>query len=185
MLNLRRWEPIEYPALPTQKKGPDGELLTRKEKVRDKDGKEQEVDIPVMEPGPTLLTFEMKRPTYVEARVLGKAYYSAFRDEEAKTLYDQLSLIPDDEVRKLFVDGIRNVRGAALDGAVVADGQQLFDVADNRLVLFVIRTALGLAGLTEVEGKDSASRSTSSAEVATPAGESDAPHTEHEAGTAR
>jgi len=142
------------------------------------------------------ITMEIRRLKYPESSpfnlALAKAW-AAFGDTSKESTRAEQALaqqrfyesLPLDRVEEAFRSWVRNVGGIEGDDGPITTGEQLYEIADENLVLFVLSSIRAHSTLSAEEGKASASPSTSEPELVreTDAGESPAGPARNEGGT--
>jgi hypothetical protein len=142
------------------------------------------------------ITLELGLLKRRSARPLQKAFLKHFRpvteapkdmpdEERGKLVLAAMEAMTEElgeeRLRQYFHEHVRHIRGLTVDGQPLASGEEFFDIADDTLIYSILMDLNNTGGLTEEEGKTSASRSTSPSEE-TESGPSPAPSTEREAG---
>ena len=124
------------------------------------------------------------------AQEMEDALHKAGGDADKITVYQQAELLDkifeavgEDTIKGWFSGLVmRVVSGLKIDDEPVETGAQLYEYADDAIVLFVLKELAKLSRIQPSTGKGSASLSTSSAEAGMTDGASPAPSTEREAG---
>lgn len=106
-------------------------------------------------------------------------------EEQLAAIDASIAACPPGSVRQIFSTLIVSVAHLRNQHGPILTGEQLHEIADIKLLRFVISELIRMVRLTADEGKDSASRSISDVapQPETAASISPAPSIEHEAGT--
>ncbi len=208
MLELKHWHKVEYRSgdAPVSYRA-DGATVVEVAtgKVLGTEGSPQGAALKVealnkQRPAPDTrpaITMELRRLKRAEAKEfqrkfapMQKALMKAGALAESGNVAEQFegmeavaAAIPEEDVAQAFEKNVRKVGGLAVEGVPITTGPELFEVADDAIVMFVVSQLYGLIRLSEVEGKGSASSSTSSGAGLNAGTSSAATCTASEAGT--
>jgi hypothetical protein len=174
MLNLRTWEPVTY-HLDAEKKEPITFKVKRLQFI-EAEGVKLILASAIAAMEPTLVQQqaieEAREAAENEARAAGaseKAIEKAGDTAAASVslnldpqktvaaLRDTYKALPHDEVERAFKMFVKDVEGLSVDGVEIVTGEQLFSIADEQLVFFVLGWLRRFAKLSVTEGKDSSS----------------------------
>lgn len=163
MLNVKRWEPVEYVV-----DAETGEKVTFEVKR-----------LQYFEAEPFKIILAAAFAAIEKASSVPEADTQVYI-EALRSTYREL---PREQVEAAFRDFVRNVQGLQVDGVAVVTGEGLFEVSDEKLVFFVLGSLHRRARLSVKEGKASSSQPTSASET-TASSASPAPSIASEGGAA-
>jgi hypothetical protein len=114
---------------------------------------------------PLAIADEVERTFDEEGKLKGYKYPDGETADSFNARY-RAALPEPSRVRAIFEANVRNVEGLEVDDKPIKKGEELYDVADTQLVIFVLMALRMRTALTAMEGKVSSSPSTSEPEPA-------------------